>query len=245
MLVLVWLCHPGHLLAAGDGVWETRALLAAQRETTLSSRMMGRVDKLVVKEGDAIRQGQVLASMDCAIHEARQAKAEAELQAARFKLEVQRRLEKLQSGSALDVGLAGAEVQKYAAELAEMRATVGMCVIQAPFDGRVTAVKAGLHQSVAQGVPLYEILDDTSLEVRLIVPSKWLTWLREGTPFTVRLDETGADYPAKVVRIGAKIDPASQSLSVMGAIVGKRDGLIAGMSGTAQFAAPSAGSPGS
>ncbi|MBF0429249.1 MAG: efflux RND transporter periplasmic adaptor subunit [Magnetococcales bacterium] len=214
---------------------QARALLAAQRETILSSRMVGRVEKLAVKEGDTIRQGQMLVNMDCAIHEARQAKVEAELKASRIKLEVQKRLEKLQSGSAQEVGLSAAEVQKMEAELAEMRATVAMCVIHAPFSGRVTAIKVGLQQSVAQGVPLVEILDDTSLEVRLIVPSKWLSWLRVDAPFTLHIDETGQEYPAKVVRIGARIDPASQSLSVTGVIAGKQEGVMAGMSGTALF----------
>ncbi len=220
---------------AEDDSLQTRALLAAQRETILSSRMVGRVDQLLVKEGDVIHKGQVLVNMDCAIHQARQAKAEAELQAARFKLRVQRSLEKLQSSSTLDVGLSVAEVQKGEAEVAEMRAIVEMCVISAPFDGRVIGVRVGLHQSVAQGVPMVEILDDTSLEIHLIVPSRWLAWLQEQSRFTLHLDETDQDYVAKVVRIGARIDPASQSLSVIGVIEGSRQGLIAGMSGSARF----------
>ncbi|MBF0273073.1 MAG: efflux RND transporter periplasmic adaptor subunit [Magnetococcales bacterium] len=225
----------------GEG-WSARVLLAAGRETVLSSRIPGRVEKLAVKEGDSVRQGQLLASMDCAIHEARRARVEAELKAARFKLEVQRRLEKLKSGSSLESDVAGADVTKYEAELSEARATVAMCPVAAPFDGRITGVKVGLHQSVSQGVPLVEMLDEASLEARLIVPSRWLAWLKTGMAFTLRLDETGLDYTARVVRIGARIDPASQSLGIVGAIEGKREGLLAGMSGMAHFNGPASGS---
>ncbi|MBF0179123.1 MAG: efflux RND transporter periplasmic adaptor subunit [Magnetococcales bacterium] len=230
---------PVGLAHGGEEEWRTRALLAARRETVLSARLTGRVEKLAVKEGDAIRANQVLMHMDCGVHEARLARAEAELSAARFKLEVQQRLEKLQSGSALEVGLAGAEVKKCEADLAEARIVVGMCVVHAPFDGRVSAVKVGLHQSVTQGMPLVEILEDAALEVRLIVPSRWLAWLKEGTPFTLRLDETGREYAGTVVRLAARIDPASQSLGVTGGMTGKRDGVLVGMSGTALFAPPS------
>ena len=55
----------------------------------------------------------------------------------------------------------------------------------------------------------------------------------------MRIDETGKTYPAKVLRIGAKVDPVSQSVKLAAAINGKFPELIAGMSGTVLLAAPS------
>ena len=169
---------------------------------------------------------------------ARKQKVEAELQSAQHTLAVQRQLENLKSGSALETSLAITGVAKSRADLAVMNVTLQMCFISAPFSGRVVERRAQPHQTITQGQPLLEILDDSSLEARLIVPSRWLSWLRPGLPFTIHLDETGQRYPATVAKIGARIDPASQSLAIIGHISVQAPELLAGMSGTAQFLPP-------
>jgi hypothetical protein len=71
------------------------------------------------------------------------------------------------------------------------------------------------------GQALLDILDDSALELEFLVPSRWLSWLQQGTEFQVRIDETGKTYPAKVQRLAARVDPVSQSIKVNAAIHGK------------------------
>ena len=82
------------------------------------------------------------------------------------------------------------------------------------------------------------ILDDSVLELEFLVPSRWLAWLRTGSAFQVQIDETGKTYPAKFIRIGARVDPASQSIKVAAAIDDKFPELMAGMSGRVQVKPP-------
>jgi multidrug efflux pump subunit AcrA (membrane-fusion protein) len=84
---------------------------------------------------------------------------------------------------------------------------------------------------VQPGQALLEILDDSILELEFIVPSKWLAWLKTGQGFQVAIDETGKTYPAKVQRIGARVDPVSQSVKISAIVDGKFGELMAGMSG--------------
>ena len=69
------------------------------------------------------------------------------------------------------------------------------------------------------------------------MPSKWLRWLKVGSPFRVLIDETGRRYNARVTIIGARVDPASQSVEVLGEFNEKPADLLAGMSGAARFIA--------
>ena len=66
----------------------------------------------------------------------------------------------------------------------------------------------------------------------------WLAWLRTGQAFTLDLDETGRSHPGRITRLGAQIDPISQTLTVYGALTGTPAGLVAGMSGAARFPRP-------
>jgi multidrug efflux pump subunit AcrA (membrane-fusion protein) len=91
------------------------------------------------------------------------------------------------------------------------------------------------HQYVKQGTELMEILGDRQLEVEMIVPSHNLANLEVGERFQVTVDEVGKSYPAKIITLGAKIDPVSQSLKVIAEIDGQFPELLPGMSGIASF----------
>ena len=231
----------GHAQQAAPGFTEigagfqTRALLAPRQETTLASQFAGRIAQMAVKDGDRFRQGDVLVAFDCAMQRAQLRKAQAELDGARHAAATNRQLSELRAGSALNTELAQANAAKAAAEVESMQVAVGQCEIKAPFSGRVVQRKVNPYQSVGAGVPLLEILDDSQLEVRLVASSRWLAWLGDHEPFGVRVDETGRDYPARISRLGARIDPASQTLTLIGEIDGQHPELLAGMSGTATF----------
>lgn len=222
--------------AGAEGGGAVRALLVPLKETVLSSQLAGRVDRIAVREGENFKRGQVLVSFDCSIQRAQSGKARAELDAAEKSLDAQKRLAEMRSGSALDASLAAANVAKAKAEMAMVAATLELCEVRAPFDGRVVERKVKQHQSVSANQPLIEILDDSALEVQVIIPSAWVTSVKAGSRFTMRVDETGRDYPGKIVNLGARIDPASQSLRAVGQIDGHFAELLAGMSGQATFA---------
>lgn len=81
---------------------------------------------------------------------------------------------------------------------------------------------------------MLDILDDRVLELEFLVPSSWLVWLKVGHGLKVRIDETRKTYPARFVRIGARVDAVSQSIKVVAAIDGQYPELMAGMSGRIQ-----------
>ena len=74
--------------------------------------------------------------------------------------------------------------------------------------------------------------------MELIAPSHWLTWLKPETRFKVKIEETGKVYAAKVVRLGGRVDPVSQSIKVIGRITENAPELIPGMSGPVDFERP-------
>ncbi|HEV7372903.1 HlyD family secretion protein, partial [Arenibaculum sp.] len=152
--------------------------------------------------------------------------------------EVNKRLDKLGSVSTLELDAAQARLAAAQAETAMMKAMVERCAIAAPFPGRVAAMNVRRYQYVAEGEPLIEILDDRELEVEMIVPSRWLTWLAAGTGFVLHVEETDRDYPAEVTRLSARIDPVSQSIKVFGRVLDGQAELLSGMSGRALFSPP-------
>lgn len=214
---------------------EIRAQLNAQHTSILSSEMAAKIIQLNVQEGERFKQGDLLVAFNCAEQQAQLKKAQAVVKATEKTYEVNTRLTKLNSMSPLELEIAAAEVAKAKADIALMEAVLQKCTINAPFSGRVAERLVQRYQYVGPGVPILDILDDSQLEVTVLVPSNWLKWLKPGTEFKVFLEETQREYPVKVKMVGARIDAVSQSIKITGLITGKFEGLLAGMSGKAIF----------
>ncbi|MBF0214653.1 MAG: HlyD family secretion protein, partial [Magnetococcales bacterium] len=63
-------------------------------------------------------------------------------------------------------------------------------------------------------------------------------WIKPKDLFTIHIEETGKNYSASVLRVGAEADPVSQTVKIVGAPVGEPAELMPGMSGVATFALP-------
>ncbi|RZJ08466.1 MAG: efflux RND transporter periplasmic adaptor subunit [Rubrivivax sp.] len=217
---------------------EIRAQLTPKRYTTLAAEIGAKVNRVPVPEGGRFRAGELLVGFDCTVQQAQLARAQAAQNATEQTWNANRRLAELNSVGKVELEVSQAEFEKARADVAANRALLAKCTITAPFGGRIAEQKVREQQYAQPGQALLEILDDSTLELEFIVPSKWLVWLKPQQRFQVLIDETGRQYPARVQRIGARVDPVSQSVKLSAVIDGRYGELIAGMSGKVLMAPP-------
>lgn len=221
--------------AAPAALPAVRVLIKAAREARIASQISGRITALPVKMGRSFRRGDLLVGFDCTHQDAEQAAANAMLTKANTVVVSKKSLAAMKAVSDIDVQLAEADLAQARAQLSRAVASVADCRILAPYDGSVVNVVANHAEFVGPGSPLIEIVERGNLHVEALIRSAWLTWLRPGQRFTITVDELGRDVVAVVASIGARVDPVSQTIPVMGKIVQEVPGLRAGMSGNAKF----------
>jgi RND family efflux transporter MFP subunit len=246
ILTLVLIVDPGGAQAQSSldsmpplgGAAEIRAQLTARSYTTLSSEASARIDRIDTRVGEHFKKGDLLIAFDCVTQRAQVARARAVATQAEKTAGINQRLASLKSIGQLELDVSRAEVEKAKAELAIADAAASKCEIAAPFNGITAEQKAQEFQYATPGQPLLEILDDRSLEVELIAPSRWLAWLKSGYAFQVHIEETDKTYPAEITRVGGRVDPVSQTIKVFGEIRGDATELMAGMSGRANIPPP-------
>ena len=212
-----------------------RVLLAPELETTLSSQMAGTLTELRGSFGQRVAKAAPLARFNCSEAQARAKVAAAELAMARQNLDAKRNLRKLDAVGDLEVSMANTEVQKADGAQAMAAAQTGYCQVLAPFAGRVAKVHVKPYQTVSAGTPLFDLVSDGNLKVRLNVPSTRLKNLKPGMPLEVNIVETGKQYPAHISVINARVDAVAQTVELEAQLDNKYPELIAGMSGTARF----------
>jgi RND family efflux transporter MFP subunit len=217
---------------------DVRVQLVADTIATIGAPMPGRLTQFPLHDGDRFKQGQVLARFECGEKEAALAHARAVLESRKSVNESKQRLRALGTSSQVEYEVAAADEKQAAADVQAAQSLVSNCSVAAPFSGRVSAVYAHNYQYLQTGAPLLEVLSDKSLELEMIVPSMWLSWLKPGSALKVTIDETGKTYPATLDRLSGKVDPVSRSVKVYARIDNPSESLLPGMSGHAIFNPP-------
>jgi RND family efflux transporter MFP subunit len=220
-----------------------RAQLSAINFTTITAELSEKILKLPARDGQTFKKGDVLVQFDCGVQQAQHDKSKAQLSIAERNALTNEKLFKLGAAGRIEYENAQSEFEKVKADVSELDVVLSRCVTRAPFAGHVVEQKAREQQFVSSGQPILEIIDKGPLELEFIVPSKWGQWLSDKNQFSIHIDETDKDYPAKVTQVGARIDPVSQTIKVRAAIVGNFLDLRPGMSGVVMIDKPLIESP--
>lgn len=166
---VITVSKPRAASTGGPSVLDASGYVVARRQATVSSKLTGKVTEVLIEEGMAVQEGQVLARIDAATPKAQLALSQSQLASAEAGLaEVQAQLDeagrqhqrnqelsrqKLVSDSVLDASRAQLDTLKARLEVARRQVTVAQrnvdlaqqqvddTVIRAPFSGVVT-VKA-------------------------------------------------------------------------------------------------------
>ena len=212
-----------------------RGLIKPVEKAVISSEIAAKINNIPFKSGDRFKKGDLLVGFNCSFYRADLASAEAAYQSKQNIFKNNKELLALNAMSEIDVSISESEMQVARADRTMRAIRVGQCKIKAPYGGRVIEIAVNEHEIVSADKEILSILNDSELEIELIVPSNWLTWLSIGEIFTFLIDETGKTLNAKVIKMGAVVDPVSQTIRLTGRFEEELDGVLSGMSGTAQF----------
>lgn len=148
--------------AAGGGL--VPATLVAVRRATLATRVAATVRAIHAREGDRVREGQLLVSLSDGDVRAALAAADTALAGAAAHERRIRELALQRAATPSELELAGAQRAQAEAAMAAARATLAYTQIRAPFAGTVQARRSEPGDLVGPGQPILEIEGD-ELEV--------------------------------------------------------------------------------
>lgn len=212
-----------------------RGIVRAAGEATLASRISGLIMQTPLREGESFKRGEVLVRFDCDKYhlEAKAAKAAMEIQ--QRNLEASEELDRFNAIGKADLGVAYAQVDKARAEHDAINSQLKDCEIRAPFAGRVIELLVRQHETVPVNQPLMRVSDSSLLEIDMIVPSSWLSWIKPKSSLVFNVDETRESLEATIHRVGASVDPVSKTVRVVARFKKPSARLLPGMSGYGVF----------
>ncbi len=227
----------------------TAGALRAVTASVVTSRIVGNVAALLVREGDRDEKGQTLLQIESPDIAAKVAQARGGLQAARAALANARatfdRISALHGrGSATPHELDGARMQLDAARGAvqqaegavrEARSFEAYRFVQAPFAGTITRKMIDVGEQAAPGRPLLQVEGNGGLQFETEVPASLLASIRMGQSASVTIEALkGERLDGRVAEMEAAADPVSHSAKVK---IDLEDtgGALSGLYGKAEF----------
>jgi RND family efflux transporter MFP subunit len=176
--------------------------------------MGGRVRRILVKEGDRVRKGDLLVDLDNDAIEKQMAQAQAGFDLAKEVYEKQDRLWKQQIGSEVQYLQAKSNKEQAEAAMAALREQYRMSRLTAPFDGTVDEVMVSVGEMTAPQFPVARVVDLSGASLEADVPESYLQRVKAGDPVLVEFPSLGDTITAALANVGRFIDPANRTFKV-------------------------------
>ena len=202
--------------------------LKAVRSAMVKARVAGELVLLEVREGDAVKMGQIVARVDNTEYLARQSQNKQQAEAARAQVEVAQRQfdnnnalvnQGFISKTALDTSISnlnGAKASYQAALSALDVATKALddSVLKAPLNGFVSQRFAQPGERVAPEARIIEIVDLSQLEFEATLTSEQAMNVKLGQIAKLNVEGTNEEVSAKVLRINPSTQTGSRSVLI-------------------------------
>ncbi len=205
------------------------------RQNTIGSDASGKVIKLMVEEGDAVRQGQLIAKIDDEM-------LQLQLESVDVTIEGQKNDEKRYDNLSKDNAVAGVTVEKTKLGLKsteiqkkQLKKQLRSTSLIAPFSGVVTKRLIDLGSVVGPGTAIVELTDISSLKLTVSVPERDILKFKKGQQVGATADVYGDEvFQGKVTNVSVVADK-SHNFKVQITVSNSKQELRAGMYGNVKL----------
>jgi len=187
---------------------ELQGNVQTKQNLVLTPEYAGILTQVYVKEGQAVRKGQILAKIDDGGLGQQLAQMQIQADLAKTTFERQERLWNQKIGSET---------------ISQMRQNLAKTNIRAPFSGRIDDVITEKGSVVAPGqTPIIRIVNLNQMYVEAAVPERYISSVKKGTNVNVEFPVLNQSLSAKVRQAGSFINPTSRTYTVEVAVPNKR-----------------------
>jgi multidrug efflux system membrane fusion protein len=238
-----------------DSFYEASGTVKAETTSVVAARTMGTVTAVKVREGDPVRAGQALVTLDDrgpaekvvqaeaahqealkALEAAEQNKSLASVTFGRYrnlyadKVITQQEMDQIETQKKVaeaEYGRLQEMVKRTAATVEEAKVYRGFSRVTAPVSGVVTEKKIDPGNLALPGMPLLTIENTSQFKVEAYVDEHLATKIKTGTKVFISLEDSGERIPGIVGEVNPAIDPGSRTYRIK--IPLKKSGLKSGL----------------
>ena len=208
---------------------QAQGTMESDNNILIPAQSNGVVKKIHVRQGDSVRQGQLLAELDGAIMERGIAELEHGLELATTIYERQDRLWKKNIGSELDYLTAKNNKEGLERKLETLQEQFKLTRIHAPISGTVDDVLIKEGEMAAAGFGTIRIVQLSRLKLKASLSENYISRIKKGDTVLVRIPVAAREMELTIDAVSQVIDPNNRTFDVEIRIPAREKGLMPNM----------------
>ena len=190
---------------------EVQGIVKAEQSIELHSEMGGTVTSILVKEGENVSKGQVLATLESAVIDNSVLQLNTQLELATTTFERQARLWEQNIGSEIQYLQAKAQKEGLENSMKSMKAQARKMKVIAPFSGVIDQVFAKTGELSAPQKPFLRLVNLSKVYIESEVTETYLKSIKKGTEVLLNFRSIGTTVEASISQVGNFINPNNRS----------------------------------
>jgi membrane fusion protein (multidrug efflux system) len=192
----------------------------ADESVMATSKMPGALKRVLVKNGDNVSRGQLLAEVDDAVMIKSLAELEGQLTTATDVFNRQKSLWDQKIGTEIQYIQAKNAKESIERSIATIKEQWNMTKIYAPQSGTVDMVMLKTGQAIAPGIPLCNILNLSNLKVKGDVTEAYAAKVKKGDRVQVMFPDLNKEITTTITYVSKSINPMTRTFTVECALPG-------------------------
>lgn len=193
---------------------EIQGRVEADDIVNVSSEIGGRIEMLMVKEGDYVKKGQLIASTDMSTLEKQIDEIETNLELAKTVYERQKRLWDQNIGSEIQYLQAKANKESLEKSLSTLKTQIGKKNIYAPINGYVDREFLQAGETASPGMPIIQILNTARVKVVADAQENFLKSINKGDSVHLYFPALDLQVDETISQIGRTIDLNNRTFEI-------------------------------
>ncbi|RAV29712.1 efflux RND transporter periplasmic adaptor subunit [Sinomicrobium soli] len=193
---------------------ELQGSVNTKKNIVINAEYNGLLTEVYVRDGQAVKKGQLLAKIDDGGLSQQLAQAEVQANLAKTTYERQKRLWDQNIGSEIQFLDAQTSYESQEKAIAQLRDQVAKTRVTAPFSGTIDDIITDQGSIVTAGTELMRIVNLSDMYIEAEVPEKYLPSISRGTRADISFPVLGKTVESEVRQAGNYINPNNRSFKI-------------------------------
>ncbi len=198
------------------------AYVKAKEQAYVSPEMNGQIKKIYVKEGQYVKKGQLLVTLNATVIRSSIEEVKTGLKLATVMYEKQKELWEQKVGKELDYLQAKNKKESLEAKINTLKAQLELTVIKAPIPGIVDEIYLKEGEPAAPGRQVINLVNLRKMEAVADVSEKYVPYVHKGDSVVISFPSyPGLIIKTKISRTGNVINPVNRTFKVQADFINK------------------------
>ncbi len=193
---------------------EIQGIVEADKNAMITSEIPAIIKKIHVKEGQKVKKGALLVTLDDELLNNRINELQTQLKLAEYVFEKQSNLRKENIGSQLDYEKAKNNKEYLESALKTVKAQKGKAKITAVYDGIVDEIFPKEGELAGPQMPLIRFISLGNVSIKVDVPESYLSKVKVGDFVSVSFPDLGKSFTSKIANRGNYIEPLNRTFKI-------------------------------